>query len=95
MTTFAGYCEMTLYCPGAFSLKDKRQSIRSLIDRAREDYNVSAAEVNFQDRHRLSQVAFSTVSSSKTQVEKIFDNLEKDVSQDPEIQIREIERTLV
>lgn len=95
MTTFVGYSEITLYCPGAFSLKDKRQSIRSLIDKARDNWNVSASEVDHQDRHRLSKIAFSTVSSSKKQVETVFDNIERTISEDPEIQIREIERTLV
>lgn len=95
MTTFVGYCEMTLYCPGAFSLKDKRQSIKSLLDGVRDNLNVSAAEVDHQDRHRLSRVAFSAVSSDKNQVETVFDNIERDISEDPQLQIREIERTLV
>ncbi|MFB6344595.1 MAG: DUF503 domain-containing protein [bacterium] len=95
MTTFVGCTEFTLYCPGAFSLKDKRQSIQSLLDQIRDNWNLAAAEVGHQDQHRLSKVAFSTVSSSKQNIQTVFDNLEQKISDNPEIQIREIEQTLV
>lgn len=58
-----GLLTLDLHFPGARSLKDKRQSLRSLLDRVRNRYNVSIAEVEHQDlwqRSRLAVVAVNT-----------------------------------
>lgn len=85
---------MVLYCPASFSLKDKRKFIRSLLDRARDNLNVAAAEVDHQDRHRLSRLAFGTVSSSRAHAERELDHLETMVGEDTALQIREIDRSI-
>lgn len=92
MTTFVGSVEVTLYCPDSFSLKDKRRTITSLLDRVREDLNVAAAEVEHQDHHRLATLAFATVNSSRRQVERVCDALENEVVNDPVLNVREIDR---
>lgn len=94
MTTFVGSCEVTVYCPNSFSLKDKRRALKSLLDRVREDLNVAAAEVAHQDHHRLATAAFATVSSSRRQIERVFDTIENEVAHDPVLDVREIQRNI-
>ena len=44
-----GLLMLDLHFPGARSLKDKRQALRSLETRIRNRFNVSLAEVEHQD----------------------------------------------
>jgi len=44
-----GTLKITLAIPGSDSLKDKRQVVRSLLDVARNKFNVSAAEIDHLD----------------------------------------------
>ena len=58
-----GLLTLDLHFPGARSLKDKRQALRSLMTRLRNDFNVSVAEVEHQDlwqRARLAVVSVNT-----------------------------------
>jgi len=58
-----GLLSLELHFPGARSLKDKRQALRSLETRIRNRFNVSVAEVEHQDlwqRARLAVVAVNT-----------------------------------
>jgi uncharacterized protein YlxP (DUF503 family) len=58
-----GLLTLELHFPGARSLKDKRQALRSLEARIRNRFNVSIAEVEHQDlwqRSRLAVVAVNT-----------------------------------
>ena len=58
-----GLLTLELHFPGARSLKDKRHVLRGLQARIRKQFNVSVAEVEFQDlwqRARLAVVAVNT-----------------------------------
>jgi uncharacterized protein YlxP (DUF503 family) len=47
-----GSLEVRLLVREARSLKDKRQVVRSILDRLRHDYNISIAEVDHLDDYR-------------------------------------------
>jgi len=47
-----GSLQVRLLVREARSLKDKRQVVRSIIDRLRNEYNVSIAEVDHLDNYR-------------------------------------------
>ena len=58
-----GLLTLDLHFPGARSLKDKRQALRSLETRLRNKFNVAVAEVEHQDlwqRARLAVVSVNT-----------------------------------
>lgn len=44
-----GSCTIELYLPTADSLKAKRSVLKSVIHRIRREFNVSIAEVDYQD----------------------------------------------
>ncbi|MCG8353866.1 MAG: DUF503 domain-containing protein [Chloroflexales bacterium] len=60
-----GSCTIVLHLPAARSLKEKRQVIKSLIARVRNEYNVSIAEVDAQDRWQTAVLGLACVSSSQ------------------------------
>ena len=66
---------ITLSIPGNNSLKGKRAFLKSILARVRKKFNVAGAEVDLNDIHRSSVLAFSTVSSEKKIIENTFEKL--------------------
>jgi hypothetical protein len=60
-----GACTLELHIPGNGSLKGKRQVIKSLIARLRNEFNVSVAEVGAQDRWQSAIIGVVCVSSNQ------------------------------
>ncbi len=52
-----------LYVRESRSLKDKRQVVRSVLDRARAGFNVSAAEVGSHDDLKVAELGFAAVAA--------------------------------
>ena len=53
------------------SLKDKRQVVRSIKDRLRNDFNVSVAEVDAQDHRQLVVLGLAMVSNEAEHVRDV------------------------
>lgn len=64
----------------AHSLKDKRHFVKSLKDRLRAKFNVSVAEIDYQDLWQRGLVAVATVSSDKAYAEQLLQNVKRDAS---------------
>ncbi|GAM10151.1 putative protein [Geobacter sp. OR-1] len=76
------------------SLKGKRGIVKSVLSRARNRFNVSAAEVERQDDPATAELGFVTVSSSKLYARQLLEKLEEwlvDERPDVEILAAEIE----
>ncbi len=75
MGVFIGYLEVVLYLPHSRSLKDKRAVVRSVIEKTRRRFNVSASEVGELDKWQSSIVAFSCVSNSRKLIDSTFEGV--------------------
>jgi uncharacterized protein YlxP (DUF503 family) len=64
-----GLLTLDLHFPGARSLKDKRQALRSLEARIRNRHNVSLAEVEHQDLWQRSRLAVVGVNTDHAHLE--------------------------
>ncbi len=69
MPTVVGLLHLKLDVVQARSLKDKRQSIKSFKDRVSHGFNVSVAEVDYLDSHRMALLAVAMVGNDRTYVE--------------------------
>jgi len=69
------------------SLKDKRQVVKPILDRARRRYGVSASEVGFQDQWQRARLGFAVVASSQGQATEIIDKVDRFVWSHPEIDV--------
>ena len=67
--------ELTFYIPHAASLKDKRQVCRSIIDKVRRRFNVSAAESGTQDIHQTLTVGIAVVSGDASHARQSLDEI--------------------
>jgi len=68
-----GLCTVHLQIPSSSSLKDKRQVLRSVMVRVRNQFNVSIAEVDQQNSHQLATVALVCVSADGAYVQGLME----------------------
>ena len=69
MATIVGLLHLKFHVAQADSLKDKRRLIKSFKDRLGRSHNVSVAEVDAQDSHRLAVLAIAMAGSDSRYVE--------------------------
>lgn len=74
-----------IHLPGTQSLKDKRRRIKSLISRVRNKFNVSIAEVAYNDDHRRGQIGAAMVSNDRALVDRVLSKVAALVDNEPEI----------
>lgn len=60
---FVALGEVELHFPGARSLKDKRQDLRSLIERLRHRLQVLVVESDHQDLHQRAGLALAALAT--------------------------------
>jgi uncharacterized protein len=70
MVIGVGY--VTLHVFESHSLKDKRRVVRSLVERARQRFNASVAEVDHLDSWQLAGIGFSCVSNSGAHADEML-----------------------
>jgi uncharacterized protein len=66
--TIIGLCTLDFQLDGVHSLKDKRRIIKSMLTRIRNQFNVSVAEIDYQDVWQSSQIAVVCVSNTSKHV---------------------------
>ena len=67
-----GVCKITLRLPENLSLKGKRQTVKSIVSRVRNQFNVSVAEVDDHDLWQLATLGVSCVSNSKRHANQVL-----------------------
>ncbi len=85
--TFAGILNITLEVPASETLKDKRHVVKSILDTSRNRFNVSAAEIDHLDSHKMSGLAFACVSNDSVLVNKILNKVVEHVESYPECEV--------
>jgi uncharacterized protein YlxP (DUF503 family) len=65
-----GVCTIDIDMPGCTSLKDKRSVLKSLLARLRQEFNVSAAEVDLHDVWQSASIAVAVVSTANGHAER-------------------------
>ena len=69
------YLTLEIRIEAAHSLKDKRQVVRSILDRLRGQFNVSAAEVEARDHRQLVVLGFAAVGEEAKDVRSCLDQV--------------------
>ncbi len=68
--------------PNSSSLKEKRGVINRIKDRSRNKFNISVAEVDYQDKWQRAKLAFAMVGSdaknTEATMQKLFQMLDSD-----------------
>ena len=70
-----GVCEIDLITHESFSLKNKRKVIKKIIERTKNRFNVSVAEVDYHDLWQKSKIGICVVSNSSRIIESTLDKV--------------------
>jgi len=70
-----GVLRLTLYIPESGSLKGKRRVLRSLKDRLRSQFNVSVAEIGYQDLWQKAEIAIALVAGEREYADKVLQTI--------------------
>ncbi len=70
-----GIVTLTLRLHGCRSLKEKRHTVRSLIDQLRHQFGASVAECEHQDEWQLAGIGIAMVSGDRRLLERLLEEI--------------------
>ena len=77
-----GVCRIVLTIDDAFSLKEKRHVVKSIIERLKSRYNASAAEVDLNDKWKNAVIGIACVSNETGHADSMLANIVNYVEND-------------
>ena len=80
---FIGTGTIELEVTDAITLKDKRQVVKSLLDRLRDRFNISAAEVDHLNSPRFATLALAAVANEHARVHQVLEQAVDLVESEP------------
>jgi len=91
-----GVSQITLHLPGCHSLKEKRQVIKSVMARVRQQFEVAIAEVDEQDRWQIAKLGVSCVSNSSQHIDEILGRVLRYIEETrPDVQVTNSEVEII
>ena len=85
--TFVGILNVLIDVQSSLSLKDKRHVVKSIIDTARNRFNVSAAEIDHLDSHKMAGLSFACVANEAARVSTVLNKVLAHVESYPECEV--------
>jgi len=87
-----GVMTTRMYFNGVTSLKEKRSIVKSIIGRLKSRFNISIAEVDYQDNKTSASLGISIVSNDTQFINKQFDTIIDFMQKDGRFYLGQIER---
>jgi len=81
-----------IYIPQAQSLKDKRQVLRRIKDKIKAKYNVSFAEIDYQDKWQRCNLGLVSIGNRRLDVDKRLDGILRMIEQDDRVTVIAVDR---
>ena len=75
-----------IYIPQSYSLKDKRQVLRSIIDKCRR-LNVSISETKDNEKWNYGELTFAAVSNTEKHLQQMIDKVIDIIEQEFRVQM--------
>lgn len=70
-----GVCRVVLSIDEAFSLKEKRHVVKSIIERLKSRYNASVSEVDLNDKWKNAVLGIACVSNEAGHADSMMSNI--------------------
>ena len=91
-----GVCEITLHLPDSHSLKEKRQIIKSIIARVRNQFEIAIAEVDENDRWQIAVLGVSCVSNSSQIASELLERVRRFIEETrPDVLLSNMESEII
>lgn len=82
-----GVLALDLFIPGRQSLKEKRYVLRKIIDRVRNQFNVSIAETGFNDLWQRSGLGVTMVANDRRVIESVLSQIPRLIDSWGDVQV--------
>lgn len=82
-----GVCRFILALDDAFSLKDKRQIIKSIEGRLKSRFGISVAEVGLNDKWKNAVIGVACVSNESGHADSVLANVKNFIEGDTRVTI--------
>lgn len=82
-----GVCKIILFIDQAFSIKEKRHIVKSIIERLKSRFNASVAEVDLNDKWKNAVIGISCVSNEASHADSMMANIVNFVERDGRVEI--------
>ncbi len=92
---FIATAVVKLHLPWVHSLKEKRMVVKSLTSKTRNQFNVSAAEVEEQDIHQIAVLGFVSIAGDKGQADSIIDHVINFIEGNTEGDVVSVDREII
>ncbi|WP_125152580.1 DUF503 domain-containing protein [Clostridium rectalis] len=86
-----GSARMYLQVPWVHSLKEKRMILQSIIKRVRNKFNVSIAEIDYQDIHQSIGLGIACVCNEAKYANTIIQNVVAFIENNTEALVEDVE----
>ena len=83
--------QLELHIPTSRSLKEKRAVLRPIVEGIRHRFQISVAEVGYQDKWQRALIGMAVVSDSYGHAVEVVDNVERWVLSKPEVEVTRFE----
>lgn len=91
-----GISEITLHLPESHSLKEKRQVVKSVIARVRNQFEVAIAEVSENDLWQVAKLGVSCVSNNRQHADEILHHVRRYIEETrPDIVVTEADSEVI
>lgn len=84
--------KITLRASWVHSLKEKRMVVKSIVQRLKNKFNLSVAEVAEQDIHQIIVIGIAAICGSSAQVDSTMENVINFVEGNTDAEIIDIQR---
>lgn len=86
---------LELHIPTSRSLKEKRAVLRPIVEGLRHRFQISVAEVGYQDKWQRALIGMAVVSDSYSHAGEVVDSVERWVWSKPDVEVTRFEREWV
>ena len=84
---FCAVVECELHIPQSRSLKEKRASVRPIVDGIRHRFHLSVAEVGYQDKWQRALIGLAVVAETQSHAAAVVDSVERWIWSRPGIEV--------
>ncbi len=92
---FIGIARFDFLVPGSTSLKDKRQVVKHVIHSMRSKFNVSTAEVDYEELRQRGSIGVCCVSNSSFHARKMLHEVERFVRNQYMLEVIQVDTEVV
>lgn len=92
---YIGACVLTFHAAYVNSLKEKRMILKSIIEKTRHKFNVSIAEVDTQEEHKILTIGFACVSNEKRHIDSMLEHIIHFMEMHTEAELISVEKELL